>query len=68
MRGSLDAQTGSSRLICRVLPMNEPPSIYSNELTDKGYTNQCAALTPRAALVQLLHAEPPGPELIVIEA
>ena len=48
--------------------MNEPPSIYSNELTDKGYTNQCAALTRRAALVQLLHAEPPGPELIVIEA
>jgi feruloyl-CoA synthase len=68
VRGSLDAQTGGSRLIHRVLPMSEPPSIFSNEFTDKGYTNQCAALTRRAALMQLLHAEPPGAELIVLEA
>ena len=62
------AQTGSSQRIHRVLLMTEPPSIDGNELTDKGYINQRAALHRRAALVQQLYAEPPGPEVIVIEA
>jgi feruloyl-CoA synthase len=62
------AQTGSSQRIHRVLLMAEPPSIDGNELTDKGYINQRAALHRRAALVQLLYAEPPGDEVIVIEA
>jgi len=62
------AQTGSSQRIHRVLLMSEPPSIDGNELTDKGYINQRAALHRRAALVQQLYAEPPGPDVIVIEA
>ena len=62
------AQTGSSQRIHRVLLMAEPPSIDGNELTDKGYINQRAALTRRTALVQQLYAEPPGLDVIVIEA
>ena len=62
------ASTGSSQRIQRVMLMSEPPSIDGNELTDKGYINQRAALTRRAALVQQLYAEPPGGEVIVIEA
>ncbi len=61
------AQTGSSQRIHRVLLMIEPPSIDGNELTDKGYINQRAALQRRAALVQQLYAEEPGGELIVID-
>jgi feruloyl-CoA synthase len=60
------AQTGSSQRIHRVLLMAEPPSIDGNELTDKGYINQRAALHRRAALVQQLYAEPPGAPVIVI--
>jgi feruloyl-CoA synthase len=62
------AQTGSSQRIHRVLLMSEPPSIDGNELTDKGYINQRAALHRRAALVQQLYAAVPDDEVIVIEA
>jgi feruloyl-CoA synthase len=61
------AQSGSSQRIARVLLMSEPPSIDGNELTDKGYINQRAALQRRAAWVQQLYAEPPGEDVIVIE-
>jgi feruloyl-CoA synthase len=60
------AATGSSQRIARALLMTEPPSIDGNELTDKGYINQRAALHRRAALVQRLYAEPPGADVIVI--
>jgi feruloyl-CoA synthase len=50
----------------RVLLMTEPPSIDGHELTDKGYINQRASLERRAALVQAVYAEPPGPEVIVV--
>ena len=36
--------------IARCLVMTEPPSIDANEITDKGYLNQRAVLTKRAAL------------------
>jgi len=45
--------------------MSEPPSIDANEITDKGYINQGAVLERRAALVESLHADLPGPEVIV---
>jgi feruloyl-CoA synthase len=61
------AQTGSSQRIHRVLLMSEPPSIDGNELTDKGYINQRAALHRRATLVQRLYAKMPEDEVIVIE-
>ena len=59
------ANPGSSFQIRRAVLLTEPPSIDGNELTDKGYINQRATLERRAALVETLYAEPPGPEAIV---
>ncbi len=59
---------GSSMRIARVMLMTEPPSIDGNELTDKGYINQRAALERRNALVERLYAEKPDADVIVIEA
>ena len=57
---------GSSMRIARCLILTEPPSIDANEITDKGYLNQRAVLTKRAALVERLHAEPAAADVIVI--
>ena len=57
---------GSSMRIARCLLLAEPPSIDANEITDKGYLNQRAVLTKRAALVERLHADPAPPEVIAI--
>src|SRR5262249_13575167 len=57
--------TGSSTHPARALVAGEPPSIDANEITDKGYINQRAVLERRAALVELLHADPPSSEVIV---
>jgi feruloyl-CoA synthase len=38
--------------------------VDGNEITDKGYINQRAVLTRRAALVERLYAEPPAPDVI----
>lgn len=48
---------GSSQHASRALLMAEPPSIDANEITDKGYINQRAVLTRRAALVDQLYSE-----------
>jgi feruloyl-CoA synthase len=58
---------GSSMRIARCLLLTDPPSIDANEITDKGYLNQRAVLTKRAALVERLHAEPAAADVIVIE-
>lgn len=60
------ANPGSSQRIARVLLMTEPPSIDGNELTDKGYINQRAALERRDARVRRLYADPPAPDVIVV--
>ena len=63
-----NAQTqGSSMRIARVMLMTEPPSIDGNELTDKGYINQRAALERRNALVERLYAAAPDGDVIVVE-
>ncbi|GMU49942.1 MAG: hypothetical protein AMXMBFR31_21680 [Candidatus Desulfobacillus denitrificans] len=49
---------GSSTYATRALLMAEPPSIDASEITDKGYINQRAVLSRRAALVGRLYAEP----------
>jgi feruloyl-CoA synthase len=59
---------GSSMRIARAMLMIEPPSIDRNELTDKGYINQRAALENRQALVERLYAETPDEDVIVIES
>ena len=56
----------SSRVIRRALLLAEPPSIDGNELTDKGYINQRAGLTRRAAWVERLYAEPPADDVIAL--
>ena len=58
---------GASTRITRVMLLTEPPSIDANEITDKGYVNQRAVLEHRAALVERLFAEPPGPDVIVCD-
>ena len=66
LRAHNAAHPGSSFRIQRVLLMDEPPSIDGNELTDKGYINQRAALQRRAALVERLYAARPDAEVIEI--
>ena len=43
----------------------EPPSLDANEITDKGYVNQRAALERRSAFVAGLFAERPSAEVII---
>jgi feruloyl-CoA synthase len=52
--------TGASTAPARLLVLDEPPSIDGSEITDKGYINQRAVLTRRAAHVEALHAGGPG--------
>lgn len=47
---------GSSMFAPRALLMAEPPSVDAGEITDKGYINQRAVLTRRAALVEQLYS------------
>ncbi len=51
---------GSSHRIARALILAEPPSIDAGEITDKGYINQRAVLTRRAALVEALYGDDPA--------
>lgn len=59
-------QQGSSTRIARIMLMSEPPDGDANEITDKGYINQRAALQRRQELVEQLYADPPGPGVIVL--
>jgi feruloyl-CoA synthase len=58
---------GSSNRIGRAVILDAPPSVDHNEITDKGYLNQRAVLVSRAALVDMLYADPPDRAVIVIE-
>ena len=61
-----NANQGSSTTIRRIMLMTAPPSIDANEITDKGYINQRAALEKRKELVKALYAATAGPEVIVV--
>jgi feruloyl-CoA synthase len=54
----LNSDRGSAARIERVLIVAEPFDLDAGEITDKGYVNQHAVLTRRAAAVELLYAEP----------
>jgi len=56
--------TGSSNRIERICLLEEPPTLDTGEATDKGSINQRAVLARRAAWVEALYAEPPGPDVI----
>lgn len=55
---SLNADAGSASRIRRLIVMATPPRLDEGEITDKGYVNQRTVLTTRAALVDLLYADP----------
>ena len=55
---------GSSQAPSRALLLNEPPSVDAGEITDKGYLNQRAVLTRRAAQVLALYSSVPNPAVI----
>jgi feruloyl-CoA synthase len=58
--------TGSSTRVARAMVMETPASIDTSEVTDKGSINQRAVLKNRAALVESLYADPPGPDIMVL--
>ena len=59
--------SGSSNRICRIMVLDQPPSIDSGEMTDKGSINQRAVLKNRAALVDELYAKPLSSRVISVE-
>jgi feruloyl-CoA synthase len=60
-------QRGSSRRVERFSLLSEPPSIDLNETTDKGYINQRAVLTHRAAIVDRLYTNPPATDVAIVD-
>ena len=50
---------GSSGRFARIILMDDPPSLDTGELTDKGSINQRAVLALRADMVEELYAESP---------
>src|SRR4051812_10727496 len=65
LRAHNAASPASSTRVSRVVLLAEPPSLDANEITDKGYVNQRAALSCRAHEVDALFAEPPGETVII---
>ena len=55
---------GSSGRFARIVLMDDPPTLDSGELTDKGSINQRAVLANRAALIEELYAEQPSRRII----
>jgi feruloyl-CoA synthase len=56
---------GSAARVERLLVMARPADLDAGEITDKGYVNQRRVLDRRAALVDLLYADPAPAEVIV---
>jgi feruloyl-CoA synthase len=56
---------GSSGRFARLILMDDPPSLDTGELTDKGSIHQRAVLARRAEMVEELYAEAPSPRTIV---
>jgi feruloyl-CoA synthase len=59
---------GGSTRVCRIMLLEQPPSIDSGEMTDKGSINQRAVLQNRAALVELLYAMSPPAHVVAVDA
>ena len=62
-----DGGAGSSQCPVRALVLAAPPDIDAGEITDKGYINQRAVLTRRAAEVERLHGNAADPEVVRLE-
>jgi feruloyl-CoA synthase len=63
-----NAAAGSSARVERLLVLARPASLDDGEITDKGYVNQRKVLARRAALADLLYADPPPPGVIIAAA
>jgi feruloyl-CoA synthase len=63
-----NAEHGSAARVGRLLIMTRPASLDAGEITDKGYVNQRRVLAARAALVDLLYADPPAPGVVTAPA
>lgn len=59
--------TGTSTHATRALLLTDPPSVDAGEITDKGYINQRAVLTRRAALVGKLYGCPPDGDIVTLD-
>ena len=59
--------TGSSNRVVRALLVEEPPSLETGEMTDKGSINQAAVLKRRAALVAELYSRRQTSRVIVLD-
>jgi feruloyl-CoA synthase len=57
--------SGSAARVQRLLVLARPASLDDGEITDKGYINQRRVLTRRAALVDLLYADPAPAGVII---
>jgi feruloyl-CoA synthase len=68
LRSHIHASTGSSNRVCRIVLLDEPPSMDAGEMTDKGSINQRAVLKRRAALVEDLYKSPPPAHVIAADA
>jgi feruloyl-CoA synthase len=58
---------GSSERIARVLLLPDLPSIDANEITDKGYVNQRAAIACRQREIAMLYDGEPAPEVLGLD-
>jgi feruloyl-CoA synthase len=67
LRSFAQQSTGSSNRIVRAILADQPPSLDAGEVTDKGSFNQRAVLERRAALVEDLYAEAPGPLVLTLQ-
>lgn len=65
LAGLAERSTGSSNHVARALLLAGLPDIDCGEITDKGSINQRAVRTHRADQVAALHAETPGPSILV---
>jgi feruloyl-CoA synthase len=61
------ASTGSSNLIRRAMPLLEPLSLDTGEMTDKGSINQRLVIRNRAAMIERLYAAQAGDDVISID-
>ncbi|HME86763.1 MAG TPA: feruloyl-CoA synthase [Roseiarcus sp.] len=55
---------GSSGRLARLILLDDPPSLDTGEMTDKGSINQRAVLSHRASLVEELYAKTPSARTI----
>jgi feruloyl-CoA synthase len=67
LTGLAAESTGSSNRVTRAVLLEEPPSLDTGEITDKGSFNQRAVLDRRADLVEQLYLENPPPAILRVQ-